>query len=347
MRPAVAGEGPVQEPLGVVGVGDVDDRHDAAHAAEALADVVGLAVLGPAAHVARAGGHRDARRELRVGAVAVQVVDGEIRPVALGEPEQPARLVHLDVLVRVEPRRRVGEVRGRHGMGGIRDVDHDDAGVRLHRVVFRRHVGAVIEVRRPVLGKRALSPELADELEIAVVAVRRVAAAALVRRRLALQSGLGLVATAATRLGHRAHRSELEGGARAPGARRAGREGRMADGKSQHADSRKRQSSGQLLLVHDLDSLHGVERSKSVSQIRALRKIEHALTAPRSPARDRSTAGARGARRACAGRGRRSRRARAAGVGIRCHRGVLRAGSSRASTSAKASKRFHFGIGGV
>jgi hypothetical protein len=41
--------------------------------------------------VAKAIGHRDARRQPRVGAVPVQVIDSEIRPVTLRQPEESAR----------------------------------------------------------------------------------------------------------------------------------------------------------------------------------------------------------------------------------------------------------------
>ena len=57
--------------------------HDAAHASKAMADVLRLAVLRPATHVARAIGDSDARCQHRVSAVFVQVINGEIRPVTL------------------------------------------------------------------------------------------------------------------------------------------------------------------------------------------------------------------------------------------------------------------------
>jgi hypothetical protein len=65
----------------------------AADAPKLLADVVRLSIVGPAAHVAKAVGHRDAGRQLRVGAVPVQVIDSEIRPVTLRQPEESARFV--------------------------------------------------------------------------------------------------------------------------------------------------------------------------------------------------------------------------------------------------------------
>ena len=71
MGPAIAGERPVEEPLRVVRVGHVDNGHDAAHAAKALADVVRLAVLGPATHVAGTIGHVECGRQFRVSAVLV------------------------------------------------------------------------------------------------------------------------------------------------------------------------------------------------------------------------------------------------------------------------------------
>ena len=76
---------------------DVDDRHDAADASKALADVVRLAVLGPATHVARAVGHGDAGRQLRVGAV---LRSGHRRRNSArcfaASPRSLARLVHLE-----------------------------------------------------------------------------------------------------------------------------------------------------------------------------------------------------------------------------------------------------------
>src|SRR5262249_37075563 len=69
--PTVTGERPVEEPLGIVWVGYVDNRQDAADAANPLANVVRLSVVGPAAHVAKAIGHRDAGRQLRVRAITV------------------------------------------------------------------------------------------------------------------------------------------------------------------------------------------------------------------------------------------------------------------------------------
>ena len=81
--PAITQERPGEELLRIVRIGDVNDRHGAADASKALADVVRHAVLGPATHVARAAGHSDAGRQDRVGAVFGQVINGEIRPVAL------------------------------------------------------------------------------------------------------------------------------------------------------------------------------------------------------------------------------------------------------------------------
>src|ERR1035437_9579795 len=57
--PTITGEGPGEEPLGIVRVGHVDNRQDAADASKLLADVVRLSVVGPAAHVAKTIGHRD------------------------------------------------------------------------------------------------------------------------------------------------------------------------------------------------------------------------------------------------------------------------------------------------
>src|SRR2546428_7401456 len=57
--------------LAFVRVGHVDNRQNAADASKLLANVEGLSVVGPAAHVAKAIGHRDARRQPRVGAVSV------------------------------------------------------------------------------------------------------------------------------------------------------------------------------------------------------------------------------------------------------------------------------------
>jgi hypothetical protein len=38
-------------------------------------------------------------------------------------------------------------------MPGVRDIQQHDAGVLLQRIIFRSIVGAVIEVRRPILRK--------------------------------------------------------------------------------------------------------------------------------------------------------------------------------------------------
>src|SRR5262249_53447796 len=139
----------------------------------------------------------------------------EIRPVTLGEPEEPARLVHLVVLVRVEPRLGFGEVCGWPWISRIRNIDHHDAGARLLRVVFRCHVGAAAEVRRPVLRKGPFTLELPNQLEIAVVAALGVGMAvddsALRRRGLALQPAFRMVRTPAYGLRHRTHRSDLIG----------------------------------------------------------------------------------------------------------------------------------------
>src|SRR5262245_15420842 len=102
---------------------NVNDRHDAADASKALANVVRHPVLGPATHVARATGHSDAGRQDRVGAVFGQVINGEIWPVAFGNPEELARQVHLQILMRVQRRGSVVQVRGRPWMTGVRDID--------------------------------------------------------------------------------------------------------------------------------------------------------------------------------------------------------------------------------
>src|SRR5258708_6184319 len=75
--------------------------------------------------------------------------------------------------------------------------------------VFRREVGAAIQVRRSILRKRALSLEPADEFEVAVVAALGAAVRALVRGRLTLQSTLGLIETAASRLRDRCRGSRV------------------------------------------------------------------------------------------------------------------------------------------
>src|SRR4029077_2716189 len=108
-----------------------------------------------------------------------------------GDPEELARLVHLQILMRVQRRRSVIQVRGRPWILGVRDIDHHDTGVLLQRVIFRSHVGAVIKVRRSVLRKGSLTTELANELQVAVVAALRVAAQAFPRRGLTLQSAFG------------------------------------------------------------------------------------------------------------------------------------------------------------
>jgi hypothetical protein len=164
-------------------------------------------------------------------AVGGQVIDGKIQPVALGKPEESTGLIHLDVFVRVERCRSVGEVRGGLWIGGVRNIDHHDTRVRLLRVIFRRHVGAVTIVRRPILRKRSLSAELANELEIAVVTEFRVGMAvhdgAFLRRGLTLQAAFGPVRGAARSLGHGPHRSDLIGSSSVAG--RVGRENRIAD----------------------------------------------------------------------------------------------------------------------
>jgi hypothetical protein len=87
--PAITGERPVEQPLRVVRIGDVDNRHDAAYASKALADVVRLAVLSPPTHVARAIGHGDAGRSFGCSQSALGH-RREIRAVTLGEPEESA-----------------------------------------------------------------------------------------------------------------------------------------------------------------------------------------------------------------------------------------------------------------
>ena len=144
-----------------------------------------------------------------MGAVFGQVINGEIRPVALGNPEEPARQVHLQILMRVQRRGSVVQVRGRPWIRGVRDIDHHDAGVLLQRVIFRCHVGAVIKERRSVLRKGSLSSELADELQVAVVAALGVAAQAFPRRGLALQSAFGPIERTTMGFGHRSHPWDL------------------------------------------------------------------------------------------------------------------------------------------
>src|SRR5205823_4428675 len=81
------------------------------------------------------------------------------------------------------------------------------------------------------LRKGSLPPELADELEIAIVAALRVAARAFLRGGLALQTAFGAIRRAALGLGHRSHGSGLVG----PLALGGG-EGRMAEQKTQQQD---------------------------------------------------------------------------------------------------------------
>lgn len=102
-------------------------------------------------HVAQAVGHGDAGRQFRMRAVLVQVVNGEIRPITLREPEEPTRLVHFDFFVRVEPRCSVAQVRRRPRICRVRNIDHYDTGIGLARVIFRGHIGAVLEVHWPIL----------------------------------------------------------------------------------------------------------------------------------------------------------------------------------------------------
>src|SRR5690349_5906406 len=146
MGPAITGECPVEEPPRIVRLGHVDNRQDAADASKLLANVVCVSVLGPATHMAKAVGYRDAGRQLRMGTVPIQVIDSEIGPVALRQPKQPALFVHLVVFVRAERRRSVSEVCSRSWSLWIGNIDYHDTGVRLPRVVFRCDIGAVIEV---------------------------------------------------------------------------------------------------------------------------------------------------------------------------------------------------------
>src|SRR5438045_2878108 len=111
--------------------------------------------------------------------------------------------------MRIESGRSFGEIGRRLWILGIRDIDHDDTGVLLRRIVFRRHVGAVTKVRGPVLRKSALAFELADEPHIAVVGALRVAARAFLRRGLALQSAFGVIRRAALSFRYRPQRSHL------------------------------------------------------------------------------------------------------------------------------------------
>ena len=69
-------------------------------------------------------------------------------------------------------------------------------------------IDAVIKERRPVLRKGSLTSELADELQVAVVAAFRVAALAFPRRGLTLQSAFGPIKATTMRFGHRSHRWE-------------------------------------------------------------------------------------------------------------------------------------------
>ena len=74
----------------------------------------------------------------RIGwAQSGQVINGEIRPVAFGDPEELARLVHFQILMRVQRRGSVVQVRSRPWMPGVRDIQHHDAGVLLQRIIFR------------------------------------------------------------------------------------------------------------------------------------------------------------------------------------------------------------------
>ena len=112
-----------------------------------------------------------------MAAVGGQVINGKARPVAFGRPRGAcAASFDLQRLVRVQHRGSVVQVRGRPWMPGVRGIHHHDTGVLLQRIIIRCIVGAVIEVRRPILRTRSFTLELAHEFQIAVVAAFGIAA---------------------------------------------------------------------------------------------------------------------------------------------------------------------------
>ena len=60
----------------------------------------------------------------------------------------------------------------------VRDIQDDGAAMLLQRIVGRRVVGTMVRPRERPLRFRSLTPELAHEFQVAVVAIFRIAAKA-------------------------------------------------------------------------------------------------------------------------------------------------------------------------
>lgn len=164
----------------------IHDVHKAADASVGLADVVRPAVRGKIAHVAFAAWQLDVGLEDRVATVR-GVIHGKPWPVVLGGHEEVAPLIGLQILMRVQRRGSVVQIRGRMRMLRIGSIDHRDAGMALQGgILVRSIVGAVTVVRRSILRIGSLASVLAHELEIAVVGAFGIAAETFFRRRLAL-----------------------------------------------------------------------------------------------------------------------------------------------------------------
>jgi hypothetical protein len=70
-------------------------------------------------------------------------------------------------------------------------------------ITVRSKVGAVIGIRRSILGKCSLTSELPHELQIAVEGGFGIAAETFLRRRLALESTFRMIRRTTNGLGHR------------------------------------------------------------------------------------------------------------------------------------------------
>ena len=106
-------------------IGEVHDVHEAADAAEALAEVVGPAVRREGALVAVAARQLDVGLQDRVATVR-GVIDGEVRAVVLGDHEEVAPLVDQQGLVRVKRRGGVIQICGRLWMPWVGGIHHHD-----------------------------------------------------------------------------------------------------------------------------------------------------------------------------------------------------------------------------
>jgi hypothetical protein len=105
-----------------------------------------------------------------VAAVGRDVINSEIRPSKLTYRQEAALCTHLWSLMRGKRRGSVVQERARSGMLRVRSVDHRQAGVLLQiSNPVRSVVGAVTEVRRPILRIISLTLVLPDEFQIAVV----------------------------------------------------------------------------------------------------------------------------------------------------------------------------------